>query len=553
MGSTNEEPEREAGHFIHRGKHTYIWNLPEEKEVFNMLAEGKTETVFQLNTVSVTPYVEKMKPKTVEECAVVTSLVRPGPLDFVDERTGRNMAEEYIERVNGRSKGEIEILNRLLPETHGVFVFQEQITKLVKEMTGWDDEKADEVREAVGKKKLRLIQELKPQFINASVDNGIDKQTVVDIWAMIETFGRYGFNKSHAVAYAMIAYACAYLKYHYPLEWWAAVVSNAEEKEITEVLWPHVRDILSPPDINLSQEEMVIDYENQTIRSKLSILKGLGEKAANKIIDGRPYKNLQDFVEKKTVGQSLARKLIHVGVLDSLFEPKSNLMDKMQAFEDAVEVNKYKTKIVEKSENEIWWDQPLDKFIEAAKVHPKTRRCKHDIKQGKVDSKYIFMGAMQDFILKKSTLPSMPMKLHDIITDNANNVKILKAGNTYYAMNSIGKEVRMISGRAYQNIKNLPYQPASRKIVEFCFAAYVVETKEFPYKNGERKALKMLLDIDGYMEEFVIWPDRETGELDYPENLKKNCVVFMFMHRNMGRENYHTNIDSVIVEDIPIE
>jgi DNA-directed DNA polymerase III PolC len=554
MGSTNEEPEREAGHFIHKGKYTYIWDLPEESEVFQMLGEGKTETVFQLNTTSVTPFVMKMKPKTVEECAVVTSLVRPGPLDFVDEKTGRNMAEEYIERVHGRSQGEIEILNRLLPETHGVFVFQEQITKLTKEMTGWDDEKAEDVRIAVGKKKLRMIQELRPQFIEASVSNGIvDERTATEVWGMIETFGRYGFNKSHAVAYAMIAYACAYLKHHYPLEWWAAVLSNAEEKEITEVLWPHVRDILSPPDINLSKEEMVIDYDSGTIRSKLSVLKGLGEKVANKITGGRPYKDIQDFVEKKTVGHSLARKLIHVGVLDSLFPAGSNLMEKMQAFENAVEVYKYKEKIMKKSDEEIFYDQPLEDFIEAAKLNEKTRRCKHEIKEGKIDEKYIFMNPVKDYILKKSIFPTMPMQLTSIIKENSNKVKIINTSVSSFALNSQGQEIRLMSGKAYQNLKSLECQPNSNKVINFCLAAYVVEAKEFSYKNGERKALKIIVDIDGYLEEFVIWPDYESGVLTYPEELKKNSVIFLFMYRKMNKEKYHTNIDDLVVEDIILD
>jgi DNA-directed DNA polymerase III PolC len=545
----------ESGHFFHKGDNVYIWDLPEEPEVFNMLGEGKTETVFQLNTTSVTPYVIDMKPRSVEDCAVVTSLVRPGPLEFIDERTGRNMAQEYVERRHGRSKGEIPILDELLPETYGVMVFQEQITKMTKELTGWDDEKAEDVRIAVGKKKLRMIEELKPQFIEASAATGrVDAHTAATIWAMIEKFGRYGFNKSHAVAYAMIAYACAYLKHHYPLEWWAAVLSNAEEKEITEVLWPHVRDILSPPDINLSREEMVIDYESGTIRNKLSVLRGLGEKVANKITENRPYSDIQEFVEKKVIGPALTRKLIHIGVLDSLFKPGMNLMEKMQAYEDAVEIFKYKEKIFQKSENEIVWNQPLDKFIEVAKTHPKTRRCKHEIKQGIIDMKYAFMNPIKDFILKKSVFPTMPMNLHDIIKTSAKNVKIIDTGSSVYAMDEDRKEIRMINGKTYQKIKDLPVEQDSKQIINFCLAGYVVESKEFSYgPNREKKALKMNVDVDGYLEEFVIWPDYDTGILEYPEELKKNSVIFLFMYRKMGRERYHTNISSVIVEDVPVE
>jgi DNA-directed DNA polymerase III PolC len=549
-GFAQEGYQIESGHFFHKGSELYIWDLPEEQEVFNMLGEGKTETVFQLNTTSVTPYVMDMKPRSVEDCAVVTSLVRPGPLEFIDERTGRNMAQEYVERRHGRSKGEIPILDELLPETYGVMVYQEQITKMTKELTGWNDEKAEDVRIAVGKKKLRMIEELKPQFIEASAATGrVNAETAATIWAMIERFGRYGFNKSHAVAYAMIAYACAYLKHHYPLEWWAAVLSNAEEKEITEVLWPYVKNILSPPDINLSNEEMVIDYKTGTIRNKLSVLKGLGEKVANKITEGRPYKSIQDFVDKKTIGHSLSRKLIHVGVLNSLFPKDYNLMEKMQAFENAVEVQKYKEKIVKKSNNEIEYDQPLKTFIEKAKDNKKTKRCKHDIKNGTIDEKYIFMNPIKDYILKKSIFPTMPMDLTEIVKQNSNAIKIINTAESSFAISKQGRETRILNGKAYQKIKNMEHQPDNNAIIDFCLAGYVVESKEFSYKNGERKALKIIIDVDGFLEELVIWPDYETGVLSYPENLKKNSIAFLFMCRKMNKEKYHTNIKSIVVED----
>lgn len=540
----------DSGHFFHKGDTVYIWDLPEEKEVFDMLAEGKTETVFQLNTVSVTPFVQSMRPSSVEDCAVVTSLVRPGPLEFIDEKTGRNMAEEYVERRNGRSKGEIPILDDLLPETYGIMVYQEQITKITKELTGWDDEKAEDVRIAVGKKQIKMIDELKPQFIEAAAKLGkVDSATADIVWAMIEKFGRYGFNKSHAVAYSMIAYACAYLKYHYPLEWWAAVLSNAEEKEITEVLWPHVKDILSPPDINLSNEEMVIDYETGTIRNKLSVLKGLGVKVANSIIEGRPYSNIYDFVKKEKVNPSLVRSLIHVGVMDSLL-PKTNLMGKMQYFEDALAAWEYKKKMYQKSNQELDIDLDIKDFVEAAKIHPLTKKCRHKIPEGKIDLKYAFMNPVKDYILKKSTFPAMPIKLYDAIKNGTNNVKIITSNNNAYVLGKGHKEVRLINGKTFQNFKNLPFQPYSDQVINFCIAAYVVESKEFTYQGGAKKALKMIIDIDGYMEEVVHWPDYTTGILSYPDNLKKNSVIFLFMQRKMNKEKYHTNIQDIIVEDI---
>lgn len=540
-----------AGHFMHNGEDIYIWDLNEESSVFDMLAEGKTETVFQLNTSSVTPFVQSMMPRSVEDCAVVTSLVRPGPLEFIDEKTGRNMAEEYVERRQGRSKGEMPILDDLLPETYGIMVYQEQITKVTKELTGWNDEKAEDVRIAVGKKQAKMIDELRPQFIESAAKTGkVNAETAEIVWSMIEKFGRYGFNKSHAVAYSMIAYACAYLKYHYPLEWWAAVLSNAEEKEITEVLWPHVKEILLPPDINLSKEEIVIDYETGTLRNKLSVLKGLGVKVAQNIIDNRPYLTIDDFVAKEVVGPSLVRSLIHVGVADSLFPKNTNLMEKMQQFENALSAWEYKKKMHAKSNKELDLNLSLLNFIEAAKVHPATKRCRHKIPEGEIDLKYAFMNPIKDYILKKSIFPTMPVKLYDVIKSNTKNVKIILSNGNPYIPHKILGETRLINGKTFQNIKDIPVQPNSDKIINFCIAGYVVECKEFSYKGGQKKALKMIVDIDGYLEEFVQWPDYNTGILNYPENLKKNSVVFLFMSRNMSKEKYHTNIEQIVVEDV---
>ena len=540
-----------AGYFLHNSKSTYIWDLDEESAVFNMLTEGKTETVFQLNTSSVTPFVQSMMPRSVEDCAVITSLVRPGPLEFVDERTGRNMAEEYVERRQGRSKGEMPILDDLLPETYGIMVYQEQITRVTKELTGWDDEKAEDVRIAVGKKQAKMIDELRPQFIEASAKIGkVNAETAEVVWSMIEKFGRYGFNKSHAVAYSMIAYACAYLKHHYSLEWWAAVLSNAEEKEITEVLWPHVKKILLPPDINLSREEIVIDYETGTLRNKLSVLRGLGVKVAQNIIDNRPYLTVDDLIIKEVVGPALVRSLIHVGVMDSLFPKNTNLMEKMQQFENALSAWEYKKKMYQKSNKELNLDLDLLSFIEAAKVHSLTKRCRHKIPEGKIDLKYAFMNPIKDYILKKSIFPTMPAKLYDVIKSSTKNVKLISSNGNSYVFNKKHEEVRLINGRTFQNIKDIPYQNNNRQVIKFCIAGYVVESKEFAYKAGQRKALKMIVDIDGHMEEFVQWPDYETGILKYPENLKKNSVIFLFLHRKMDREKYHTNIDDIVVEDI---
>ena len=131
-------------------------------------------------------------------------------------------------------------------------------------------------------------------------------------------------------------------------------------------------------------------------------------------------------------------------------------MEKMQFYENAVEVENYKDKICQKSDGEICIDQPLEYIIEAAKENPKTKRCKHDIKEGKIDMKYAFMNPIQDYILKKAIFPTMPMKLSDIIKNYARAVQVITAGDSAYTINENSIETRLINGATFQNIKDLP-------------------------------------------------------------------------------------------------
>jgi hypothetical protein len=222
----------------------------------------------------------------------------------------------------------------------------------------------------------------------------------------------------------------------------------------------------------------------------------------------------------------------------------------MQQFENALSAWEYKKKMHEKSNKQLDLNLDLLSFIEAAKVHPLTKRCRHKIPEGDVDLKYAFMNPIKDYILKKSIFPTMPVKLYDVIKSSTKNVKLISSNGNSYVFNKKHEEVRLINGKTFQNIKDIPYNVDNKRVINFCLAGYVVESKEFAYKAGQRKALKMIVDIDGHMEEFVQWPDYETGVLKYPENLKKNSVIFLFLHRKMDREKYHTNIDDIIVEDI---
>lgn len=537
----------ETGYFVENGKKTFVWDLPVDQKVFKMLWRGETETVFQLNSKTATPLVMGIKPESIVDCAVITSLGRPGPLDFKDEDTGRNMAEEYGYRKRGQSISKLKIMDEMLPETYGVLVFQEQVTKLAKELAGMNVIDAENVRIAVGKKKKKLIDSLKPIFIEGA-SKKIPKSEAEQVWDMMETFARYGFNKSHAVAYSVISYACAYFKHHYPLEWWAAVISTSDTKKINEEYYQYIKDMVLPPDINISTEEISIDYNEQKIRSKLSMISGLGKKVADKIMDGRPYTNLQDFIAKKVCGPALTRKLIHVGVLNSFFDSGIDLMTKMQVYENTVKeveftskLNGYQDKILaaedEKSREKAV--KNMERYIEKGP------------KPGKIEPVYMMISPKKDYLMKKDVFPTMNLDLNKVLKKESSTA--LLPGHPYdRVMDAWGREVPLVSGEHLQRIDEMDLKDG-QEVVLAC-PAYVIEAEEFTF-HETKKALKLILDSSGYISEKVLWADYETGVLDYPKSLKKGAIVYVFYKRKLSNSKgiCYTNITNIIVEQEPIK
>jgi DNA polymerase-3 subunit alpha len=342
---------------------------------------------------------------------------------------------------------------------------------------------------------------MKPAFIEGAMKK-VPKEVAEAIWDRMVTFGRYGFSVIHAVEYAHITYACMFLKYHYPLEWWAAVLTNAEEKEITGKFWPYVKDMVSPPDINLSGDTMVVDYANNKIRAKLGVIRGIGEATIKPIVENRPYKDIQDFVNKEVAGPSL---------------------EKLKMYEDAVEVKKFQ-----------------DKAKEAAAKGKKMRVLQP--KEGQVSEGYTDLHPLQDAAMKKSVLPSLPIRLHDL---GKKHSKLLVSKNPPTVISTRGYETKLIDGEMLERLDQIPGESVTedRYIAATCF---VVEAKEFSYAKNTKTALKLILDADGYVSEKVLWPDYESGQLNYPESLKKGVIATVFFRKKAGRKDM--SITSVAVE-----
>lgn len=514
-----------VGYFTHEKNKTYVWDLPEIADVFKSTWGGACETLFQINTKSMIPYVMEILPSSVMDLATILALVRPGPMDFIDEKTGRNMVEEYILRRRGESTPDIKELSDLLPETFGIITFQEQLNKIARDLAGFPGEKAEKLRKNMAKKKMKALMEMKPDF-TAGARLKVSEEIAEGIWDRMVTFGRYGFSIIHAVEYAMITYACMFLKHYYPLEWWAAVLTNADEQEITGTFWPHVKDLVSPPDINLSSDTMVVDYANGKIRSKLGVIRGIGEATIEPIVTGRPYRDIQDFVNKEVSGPSLSHKLIHVGVLDSLFPARTNLIEKLKLFENAVEVKKFNDKL-EKA-------KMLGKKVKATQP-----------KEGIIPEGYVNLHPVQDAAMRKSVLPSLPIDLYDL---GSKYSKVINP-DPYrtVVVNQRGYDTLLINGERLKRLDEMEGE-ALQKDMYVAATCFIVKVEEFSYpkKNPTKRALKVIADADGFVREYVLWPDYETQELNYPKELKKGVIATLFFRKKVGRKDM--NLNQVVVE-----
>lgn len=510
-------------HFPHNGVDTFVWKLPQDGTVYRSIWSGQTETMFQINTASMRPHVIDMLPNNMMDISTLLALVRPGPLDFIDEKTGRNMTEEYMMRRRKESEPDIKEMADLLPDTFGILAFQEQLGTIARDLAGFPGEEAELLRENMAKKKMVELTKMKPAFIEGAIKK-VSPEVAEAIWERMVTFGRYGFSVIHAVEYAHITYACMFLKHYYTLEWWAAVLTNATEQEITGKFWPFVKDIVSPPDINLSGDTMAVDYANGKLRSKLGIIRGMGEKTIDPIVEGRTYADIQDYVNKEVAGESLTHKLIHVGVLDSLFPPKSTLLEKLKLYQQAVQNKAYSDK-VKKAQSE-------GKKLRA--LAPK---------EAVIPEEYINIHPVKDVAMRKAVLPSLPVDLYALgakyskVLAQFSDRPAVMSKNGYRTLLLDGEKLRRLDELEGTNIEDDIYVAAT------CF---VLEAKEFAYAKNTKRALKMILDADGYVSEKVLWPEYESGNLVYPSTLKKGAIATVFFRKKVGRKDM--SVMNVVVE-----
>ncbi len=296
-----------------------VMQLPlDDKKTYTLLSDGTTNGVFQLESDGMKRYIKELKPNTIYDIMAMVSLYRPGPMQNIPTYINRKHGREQVSYLHPKMADS-------LGETFGIPIYQEQVMQGSKDLAGFTGGEADTVRKAMGKKILSLMAEMKTKFVaGCKTHSGIDADLAEKIWKQYEDFASYGFNKSHAGCYALIAYQTAYLKANYPAAFFAALLtSNADNLDKMAIEMDEANKMgiqVLPPDINESFPEfgVIRDQEagREYIRFGLAAIKNVGYGVAEKIVEERkangPYLTLTEFLRR------LGSTVLNKRVLESL-------------------------------------------------------------------------------------------------------------------------------------------------------------------------------------------------------------------------------------------
>ena len=308
-----------------------------DKLVLDSIGTGKTDGVFQLESAGMKNFMKELKPQSLEDIIAGISLYRPGPMDFIPQ---------YIKGKN--DKGSITYdcpqLEPILAPTYGCIVYQEQVMQIVRDLAGYTLGRSDLLRRAMSKKKADVMERERQSFVYGNIDegvpgclnNGIDEKTANKIYDEMIDFAKYAFNKSHAAAYAVVSYQTAYLKYYYPIEFMAALMTSVIENptKVSEYIYA-ARQMgikILPPDINRGVSGFSVDEGN--IRYGLAAIKSIGKPVIEAIVSEREenglYRGLKDFIERISLKEMLNKRsienFIKAGALDNLGGTRKQFM-----------------------------------------------------------------------------------------------------------------------------------------------------------------------------------------------------------------------------------
>ena len=307
-----------------------------DPDVLASIGTGHTEGVFQLESAGMKNFMKELKPQSLEDIIAGISLYRPGPMDFIPQYIkGKNNPESVTY--------DTPLLKPILEPTYGCIVYQEQVMQIVQALAGYSLGRADLVRRAMSKKKASVMEKERQNFVYGNeaegvpgcIKNGIDEKTANKIYDEMIDFAKYAFNKSHAAAYAFVSYQTAWLKYYYPVEFMAALMTSCIDNpgKVAEYILSSRQMGISilPPDINRSEGKFTVD--GQAIRYGMAAVKGIGKPVMEAIVEERsangPFRSLKDFAERlsgKEVNKRTVENFIKAGAFDCFGVTRKQLM-----------------------------------------------------------------------------------------------------------------------------------------------------------------------------------------------------------------------------------
>jgi DNA polymerase-3 subunit alpha len=304
----------------------------DDAATYELLRSGDTTAVFQLESGGMRRYLKALKPDCFNDIIAMVALYRPGPMEKIPD---------FIDRKHGRAKVSYlhPALEAILKQTYGTIVYQEQVMQIAQVLAGYTLGGADLLRRAMGKKDAGIMAEQHSKFVSGAVLNGVNKDVAEEIFSLVEKFAEYGFNKSHAAAYALVAYQTAWLKAHYPAAFMCAVLT--EEMSNTDKLVRMIDDCrrqglaIEKPDINNSDYVFSV-VDAKTIRYGLGAIRGVGHAAVEGVLSDRaghgPFRGLDDFcrrIDLHKLNRRVLETLIQAGALDSLGQTRAGLMQSL--------------------------------------------------------------------------------------------------------------------------------------------------------------------------------------------------------------------------------
>jgi len=399
--------------YMVQNKKIKIDEIPfDDKKTYKLFQQAQTTGVFQMESEGFKRYLKELKPTTFEDIVAMIALYRPGPIQFIPEYIARANKKRKIEYLHPK-------LEPILEKTQGICIFQEQLMQIAQVLAGFTLSEADVLRKAVGKKIKSLLVSQKEKFIQGMIKNKIEKKVADKIWDWILPFASYGFNRSHSVAYGIIAYQTAFLKAHFPIEFMAALLTSEKvDVERTAFLIDECKNMgieVLPPDINESFRNFSVIPGKDKIRFGLLAIKNVGSNVVEAIIQERKkngtFSSFSEFVSRidtQDLNKKSLESLVKSGVFDK-FEERNKLLENL---EDVLKLNRDIRKLNYSNQKNLFEKSSIEiPSFRLKETKPASLRQKL-LWEKELLGLYISSHPLEEFkkILEKKTLPLKELK-----------------------------------------------------------------------------------------------------------------------------------------------